>query len=454
LALSVLTLSGCGGGGDDTAATTTENTTSSITLTGVVSAPSGQVASLQKKYFFKTIEDLLLPSAVAMTTGLSPVTNATVSVFVVNNSGVTQGDAITTATTSSDGSYSLQVTELRTDCVVVVNGSNNVQIRAPLVSTTLNINPATEFATQQLLNGSRDLTKITVSEVSDVVKDAEAAEVVAGSTVAATVSSVGNEVGDSVNNKLASAEEEVKTDVSLVTGEYHEIFWHRDFTPIIDTSTQTNKRIEFYSEGSKKDLVTTMSKGNSDGELIFSNSNFTGSSAILQSKITSNAISEFNLLGSGSSTDAVLFFRAEASKFSLNSNNDITASWNDSCFSSSGGDTFGLCLKAGSFKFLSYNDSFIGLTPFDVEVFVTADSDGDGTQDTLTTTLEEFAKGFTLQFLTKKSTNFNLSDHVGNFGHIYFEKSFKSDGTIQIEVAEPRLSSLANDGVLSELTAA
>lgn len=72
----VMLLTGCsGGGGSDDAAPST----SSVTITGVVTAPAGQVAKLQNKSFIYAVVEQLFPTAEAAVTGVSIVPNTTVT---------------------------------------------------------------------------------------------------------------------------------------------------------------------------------------------------------------------------------------------------------------------------------------------------------------------------------------------------------------------------------------
>ncbi|KPJ93335.1 MAG: hypothetical protein AMJ53_07475 [Gammaproteobacteria bacterium SG8_11] len=221
--IASLTLSACGGGGGDGGGNQTPPPPPTLTtISGSVSAPSSTVAQYERQNVLSMIASLLISDLQAAITGLTPVTNATVELIRIDKSGAQVGDVIASTTTDSvTGAYSLDYEgTLSSDLVVQVTGASG-PMRALAVAETTDINPVTEYVTQQILasiinnnNISLDaITPKTVAELIDFVESLDitfsGSETVAESAAAidsvADANGIDSEISNSLNGSLIGA---------------------------------------------------------------------------------------------------------------------------------------------------------------------------------------------------------------------------------------------------------
>jgi hypothetical protein len=166
-------LSGCSGGGDGGGVTTAPSTSSATAaptiVSGSVQAPAGLVA------FFKesAIGDLLVSDAYAALTGLAPVPDHTIVQLARLNTNAS-GFAVLSTTVTSAGRYSFDLTALglqpANDLIVRVAGPGGKEMRAFVVGSSVDLNPASEAAYQlaiQSLSGG-PFSNLTLQEVTDI----------------------------------------------------------------------------------------------------------------------------------------------------------------------------------------------------------------------------------------------------------------------------------------------
>jgi len=169
---AVLSLAACSGspGGSNT----------DITLSGVVSAPSGSVAQMQPVGIKSLLAKVLFGNqADALTTGWTSVGGGVqVQLIEVDASGNQVGTAIATTTTNSDGSYSLSLPDGFTagpQYIVRVGSGTVMDSRVPVSSGSLDIDPgsdaASDLVNDVLAAGSAQLSDMSVDELQTLIDE-------------------------------------------------------------------------------------------------------------------------------------------------------------------------------------------------------------------------------------------------------------------------------------------
>ncbi|NGY06205.1 carboxypeptidase regulatory-like domain-containing protein [Solimonas terrae] len=127
---------GSGGGGSG----------ASYDYSGIVTAPSMDVAMLQSPSMLEQALSFVVPSAAATVSGLQPVSQATVELVDLDTDQV-----YGTAVTDSSGTYELSGTaEPAGNLVLRVQGSNTM--RAPAASAAVDVNPVTETVVRSMVD--------------------------------------------------------------------------------------------------------------------------------------------------------------------------------------------------------------------------------------------------------------------------------------------------------------
>jgi hypothetical protein len=162
-------ISSCGSGGGDGIPPQPAPTTAQTIVSGMVQAPSGQVAFFKKNNF----SDLFVSEAYAALTGLGNVPDNTIVQLARLNASATDFSVIATTATSG-GRYSFNLTTFglqpANDLIVRVAGPGGDEMRAFVVGTVADISPVSEAAYQsaiQSLNGGL-LSNLTFQEVVDI----------------------------------------------------------------------------------------------------------------------------------------------------------------------------------------------------------------------------------------------------------------------------------------------
>ncbi len=153
----ILLLWGCGGGD--------EGSPAPLVISGTVQAPNGQIVFEPQRNLFEKFVNLFVSSVNASVSGISPVVDGTrVELVRINEAGSTM--TILATTTTSVGRYSFNLTELgldfSSDLVVRVMNSS-VQMRAFVVSDTVNIDPVSEAAVEMILEKITSTNGITLN---------------------------------------------------------------------------------------------------------------------------------------------------------------------------------------------------------------------------------------------------------------------------------------------------
>jgi len=170
---------GCGSNGDGGSSSSSQV----ITVSGTVLSPNGQLAKAGTSWPRNWLASLLSPKqSLAQVTGWSPVPNATVRVFRIDDTGSPVGSVLVSGTTDGNGNFSLTLppgVPLGPDLVVQVwNGPGPVTVGTtnsmtlPLTQTNVQLDPATEASMRALIqrtapDGGETLADLTLEEVND-----------------------------------------------------------------------------------------------------------------------------------------------------------------------------------------------------------------------------------------------------------------------------------------------
>lgn len=180
-------LAGCGGGGSSNDPDPTPPVT--LSVSGTVTAPGGSVALREPTVLENMLATVLGKSAIAALPGTSAASGVTVSLIEIDTTGAQVGSALATATTASDGTFTVEAPETFTAAgnYVLRVGSGASQMDAIVTGTAdQDIDPSTEAATDLILStvvaaggslasldvGQVDGIKDTVAKLSNDVADA------------------------------------------------------------------------------------------------------------------------------------------------------------------------------------------------------------------------------------------------------------------------------------------
>jgi len=203
-AICLVALNGCGGGGGGD----TPPPATGVQITGVVMAPSAQVAKLQDKPLFHALVDRLFRSADAATSGIEPVPGTTVTALRVDGSGATLA-TLGTATTDATGHYVLTLpsgTVLAPTIIVRVSGGGT-EMRAPAVQVLVDITPASEWLMQELSTAAAALDTLSNDDVLFLQALIESYTIDAGSDIATTLAAL-DTLHDLIAEEIAAAQDD------------------------------------------------------------------------------------------------------------------------------------------------------------------------------------------------------------------------------------------------------
>ena len=156
---------GCTGGTDPVATT--------VNVSGAVSALNGQVAFYSPSTSDKLMAALFGKPLFAAITGESSVgPGVTVNLIEVDNAGAQVGEVIASATTDTDGKYSIDAPEgfvaSSAHVVRAVNSTGAVTIEARVDSLTPNIDTTTDVTSSVIAANALDLTKLSPAEIAEI----------------------------------------------------------------------------------------------------------------------------------------------------------------------------------------------------------------------------------------------------------------------------------------------
>lgn len=162
-----------------------------IKISGVVNAPSGQLAKAQPKGFLQWfVSRFSISEGIAQSTGLAPVPSINILVFQIDDNGNPVGPLIASGTTDANGNFNLILptgTPLSSDLIVQASDSttplpictgttcSEKTLDLLAVQTSFTINPAAELVTRVILQdivdnpGTLSLSNFTPAEVAAFV---------------------------------------------------------------------------------------------------------------------------------------------------------------------------------------------------------------------------------------------------------------------------------------------
>ena len=173
-AMVAITIVACGSGGGGGSNVEGSSGSADFVVSGTVSAPGGAVAFIPNKNLLAKLADVLISPAYAAISGLASVPDGTqVDLVRINNAGTVI--SVLATTTTSGGGYSFNLTKLGlttdNDLVIQVTSlSSGAKMRAFVVSSAVNIDPASETAVQLVLEKTitSSLANFTIQELIDI----------------------------------------------------------------------------------------------------------------------------------------------------------------------------------------------------------------------------------------------------------------------------------------------
>ncbi len=193
--LPVIPLSGC--------SVTDSNTPSTLVITGLVRAPSSQVASFSKPSLFTSVMNALFPVSAAGVTGLSPVPNTSVQLVRIDDQGNIV-DVLTSVQTGPAGEYRILTAEQPSSSLaLLITGEDGTSLRAMVTGGLVNITPTSEAVVQTILDSinapssTLTLENFTPREVEALVRLIEGMNIdVTGQTLAEAIITIRNRAGN------------------------------------------------------------------------------------------------------------------------------------------------------------------------------------------------------------------------------------------------------------------
>lgn len=191
---------------------------------GTVSAPGGQVASFRQPNLFEIASSFLVSPAAAAISGLQAVEGADVELILVDDDGNQIGEALATARTSVDGSYTLTLPEgvnLAGNLVARITGPNDAQMRSQVVEQDVDIDPASEFILQKFVDSEASLESLEVNDVVRIRNRVEEFDLTAseGFRLKEMLEELDNTVGEDLEAQISLATTE-DGDASTIAGNY------------------------------------------------------------------------------------------------------------------------------------------------------------------------------------------------------------------------------------------
>lgn len=169
--MTALLLSACSGGTEGTGFSTP------VKLEGVITAPGGVIAYNKSDLWERMFAGVFGKNAMAAITGVANVgTGVTVKLIEVDVSGNQVGEIIATGTTDASGAFTIEApTDFTAGSQYVVRAlGNSENIDARVSSTTVDVNPITDAASQLVTAKVSDLGKISTTELKEFVTTLDA----------------------------------------------------------------------------------------------------------------------------------------------------------------------------------------------------------------------------------------------------------------------------------------
>jgi len=174
-----------------------------LTITGLVRAPSSQVASFSKPTLFAAVFNALFPVSAANVTGLTPVPNATVQLVRIDDQGNVTA-VLTSVLSGPAGEYRILTAEQpNSSLALLVTGSGGTNLRAIVSGGLVNITPASEAVVQTIISSitapssTLTLSNFGSKEVNALVRLVESMNIdVTGQTLAEAIITIKNKSGN------------------------------------------------------------------------------------------------------------------------------------------------------------------------------------------------------------------------------------------------------------------
>lgn len=260
--LPVILLSGC--------SVTDSNTPSTLVITGLVRAPSSEVASFSKPTLFATVMNAIFPTTAAGVTGLTPVPYTSVQLVRIDDQGNII-DVLTSVETGPSGEYRILTAEQASSSLaLLITGAGGTTLRAMVTGGLVNVTPASEAVVQTILesinapSSTLTLDNYAPREVEALVRLIEGMNIdVTGQTLAEAIITIKNKSGNILQDFTAGfGAPGVST--ALSSGDYgvtglSTAFWDPfslDGEGGIDLSGTTGGGLTFFSNGALQGTAT------------------------------------------------------------------------------------------------------------------------------------------------------------------------------------------------------
>ncbi len=395
-----------------TTPTTPTTPTPAPQLSGSVTAPNGSISNLHHPTLFK----LLFPPVYAAVTGLTPVSDASVALIRVDNTGAQVGDVLATTQTSSSGEYRILLpTGVRYSGDLVVRALGNTESMSSIaLNESTSINPSQHYVYRNLIDSELSIADLNAAQVTRLTDAITAQDIASGIDLPATLSAI-----DKVAGYIAKQEITVLTsapgDAAPLTGKWHnahlEVSLHD--TDLADTSGAFSTSIELnqyrVTAPSANTLLasldsTTYGKGTHHYTQTASRVNVQTSGSTVPNTFTLDVKNKGALVRRSSFFDA----------FSENGPNGPLYGWRYQP------STYVLAPAGNS-------DVKIGINHYYANRYGTIDTTSDGHFDSLDLTNKQGDDAkFTLDLFIKESAGLTSSILNGNHGFINLEKTLDS----------------------------
>ncbi len=210
----------CSSGGGGSTDPGSPNPPGGSNISGIVSTPSGMLASLKPYSLLANISNFLIPVATADITGISPVAGVTVELIQVDNNGIQIGDPLATAMTDANGMFVLETEESPSLFLQISVGTGDAKMRAFVTSETTDINPMTEYVVDKIstkINSDAqvNLSMFTLTEIQGIL------DMIANQNIDLTAFSTVNEAKNQFETLVGSdVDAAIATAVIDLTGEW------------------------------------------------------------------------------------------------------------------------------------------------------------------------------------------------------------------------------------------
>lgn len=203
LSALILALVGCGGGGGGGGGGSGAQTK---TISGDVLVPSTMVSQFDNQTMMYSLANFLFPTVGAAVTGLEPVPGALVELIEVDDNGVQKGGVLASTSTSITGDYKLSLPaglDFAANLIVRITGLST-DLRAQVVEQKVDITPVSEFVLRKFIENGTKLSTLPTTEVVTLKGHVDEFDIAATSDLTSMLAQLESEMGDFVDNTIAS----------------------------------------------------------------------------------------------------------------------------------------------------------------------------------------------------------------------------------------------------------